>query len=48
VAATISGTSTMTVTFASPVKGRYVRLTAKKTSGVSNWTTVGEAKFYKP
>ena len=48
VAATFSGTSTMTVTFASPVKGRYVRLTAKKTSGVSNWTTVGEAKFYKP
>lgn len=47
-AATITGTSTMTVTFATPVKGRYFRLTAKKTNGVSNWFTVGEAKFYRP
>ena len=47
-AATITGTSTMTVTFATPVKGRYFRLAAKKTNGVSNWFTVGEAKFYRP
>lgn len=47
-AATIAGTSTMTVTFATPVKGRYFRLTAKRTNGASNWFTVGEAKFYRP
>ena len=35
VASTVTGTSTMTVTFPTPVKGRYFRLTAKKTAGAS-------------
>ena len=48
VSATITGTNPMTVTFASPVKGKYFRLTAKKTAGVSNWFTVGAATFTKP
>ena len=48
VSATITGTNPMVVTFASPVKGKYFRLTAKKTAGVSNWFTVGAATFTKP
>ena len=48
VASTVTGTSTMTVTFPTPVKGRYFRLTAKKTAGASKWLSVGDAKFYKP
>lgn len=48
VASTVSGTTTMTVTFPTPVKGRYFRLTAKRTVGAQNWFTVGDAKFYKP
>lgn len=48
VASTVSGTTTMTVTFPTPVKGRYFRLTAKKTAGASKWFSIGDAKFYRP
>ena len=48
ITATITGTSTMTITFPAPVKGRYFRLTAKKKTGASNWFTAGEATFFKP
>jgi len=48
VSATITGTNPMVVTFASPVKGKYFRLIAKRTNNAPNWFTVGAATFTKP
>lgn len=48
VSATITGTNPMVVTFASPAKGKYFRLIAKRTNNTPNWFTVGMATFTKP